>query len=130
VRFFSNPFGAWLLRRFGPKIFVSITDASVELRSASSILALQPVLFVKDDIIVAVGTPPKEPCDSLAVFTSDPGQRSQRFSKLAGYGVTTMIGKSIRIKPVVTVSLRTTRISSEEVRGAFLLAGAGEVFVT
>jgi len=129
VGFFSMPSGAWLIRRFGPKVFVSITDTSVEFRRGDRIRSLQPFLYVRDERIVAIGSAPAEACDCLAVFVSDRDERHDRFAHLAAHGLHAIIARAITIKPTVRVSLCTTLISPEDVRAAFLGSGAGEIYV-
>jgi len=116
-----------LPRLFGPRISVRVTAVGVEFRGPARVLALSPDLFVKDGIVIAVGMPPAELEERLPVFVTDATERALRLSKLIGYGLHTVIGKSVSVKPIVLLSVDPAVVSEAEVRAALLDAGAARV---
>ena len=125
---FSQPQGTWLRRHLSPRVSLTITASSIEFRSDDRVIALRPVLYVRDDgIIVAVGDPPASQADELPVFVADAGVRAARLAKVVQYGLHEVLGTGLSMKPTVHLDLRTEAVSFAEVEQALERAGAGEV---
>jgi hypothetical protein len=106
---------------------VSLGQTDVVFKTSSRVISLRPLIFVKNGVILAVGSPPGEAADELPVFVANPAERSNRLRKFFSYALEVIIGRSFTIKPIVRVSNMSTTISFTEIREALIGAGAAEV---
>jgi len=118
-----------LPRLFGTRITVVVKSTSVEFRAKDRIVSLTPDLFVKDGIIVSVGSPPPIEAERLPVFVPDQKERAMRLDKLIKYGLETVMARSFFVKPIVRLSVEGAA-SRNEITVALLHAGAAEVSAT
>ena len=116
-----------LVRLFGPRIRVTVGQDEVVFRTESKVVSVRPVLFVRDGIIVSIGTPPAEAAEELPVFVADAAARALRIVKLMQYGVQTVIGRSFTIKPVVSLRVERADTSLQEIKPALFAAGVADV---
>ncbi len=126
--FFARPKTSnWLVRLIGPKISITVTREWFEFRCGDRVVTVRPLLFVRDGILVGVGYAPAEAAQELPVFVPDQEDRAQRLGRLVKFGIQTVLGATLSVRPVVSVSLQAVEVSFQEIETALTAAGAGIV---
>jgi hypothetical protein len=121
----------WFVRRAGPRVAIQLNADEASFESASKSAVLPTVIYLEsNDRIAGVGHPPPSSTNFIPCLIFDSSHCEDRklmlVEKFLQFGLHTVLGRGITVKPLVTIFLRAP-VAPEVIDAMLRKAGAGEV---